>query len=83
MKLEVNDIVVHYGRLAAVRGVSLVVDEGEIVCIVGPNGAGKSTTLLTIAGALTPSSGSVTFDGKAVTGGRPEAIARLGFSMVP
>jgi branched-chain amino acid transport system ATP-binding protein len=83
MMLEVNDIVVHYGRLAAVRGVSLKVSEGEIVCIVGPNGAGKSTTLLTIAGALTPSSGSMTFDGKPVAGGRPEAIARLGFSLVP
>jgi branched-chain amino acid transport system ATP-binding protein len=81
--LEVNDIVVHYGRLAAVRGVSLTVNEGEIVSIVGPNGAGKSTTLLTVAGALTPSSGAVIFDGKPVTGARPEAIARLGFSMVP
>ncbi len=83
MMLEVNDIVVHYGRLAAVRGVSLTVNEGEIVSIVGPNGAGKSTTLLTVAGALTPSSGAVIFDGKPVTGARPEAIARLGFSMVP
>jgi branched-chain amino acid transport system ATP-binding protein len=83
MLLKIDDITVHYGRLAAVRGVSIGVDEGEIVCIVGPNGAGKSTTLLTVAGALSPSSGSVTFDGKAITGARPEAIARLGFSMVP
>ena len=83
MLLKVDDITVHYGRLAAVRGVSLEVDKGEIVCIVGPNGAGKSTTLLTVAGALAPSSGAVIFDGKPITGGRPEAIARLGFSMVP
>jgi branched-chain amino acid transport system ATP-binding protein len=81
--LKIDNITVHYGRLAAVRGVSIAVDEGEIVCIVGPNGAGKSTTLLTVAGALSPSSGNVTFDGKPITGARPEAIARLGFSMVP
>lgn len=83
MLLKIDDITVHYGRLAAVRGVSLEVNQGEIVCIVGPNGAGKSTTLLTIAGALAPSSGAVIFDGKPIAGGRPEAIARLGFSMVP
>ena len=81
--LQVEDISVHYGRLAAVRGVSLTVAPGEIVCLVGPNGAGKSTTLLTIAGVLTPTQGTVTFDGLPTSGLSPEAVARLGLSMVP
>jgi branched-chain amino acid transport system ATP-binding protein len=81
--LKVDDISVHYGRLAAVRGVSLVVGRGEIVCLVGPNGAGKSTTLLTVAGVLTPTQGAITFDGSPTIGYSPEAVARLGISMVP
>ena len=81
--LRVADIHVHYGRLAAVRGVSLTVAPGEIVCLVGPNGAGKSTTLLTIAGVLAPTQGVVTFGQTAISGLSPEAVARLGLSMVP
>ena len=81
--LRVDDIHVHYGRLAAVRGVSLTVAAGEIVCLVGPNGAGKSTTLLTIAGVLAPTQGAVTFGQTAIAGLSPEAVARLGLSMVP
>ena len=81
--LEVADIHVHYGRPAAVRGVSLAVAPGEIVCLVGPNGAGKSTTLLTIAGVLTPTQGSVSFDGSPIAGLSAEAVARRGLSMVP
>jgi branched-chain amino acid transport system ATP-binding protein len=81
--LQVADIHVHYGRLAAVRGVSLTVAPGEIVCLVGPNGAGKSTTLLTIAGVLTPTRGAITFGGRTTLGLSPEAVARLGLSMVP
>lgn len=83
MLLGVDDITVHYGRLAALRRVSVSVDEGEIVCIVGPNGAGKSTTLLTISGVLQPTSGAITFDGKNISGITPEAVARLGISQVP
>ena len=83
MLLSVDNIEVHYGRLAAVRGISIQVDQGEIVCIVGPNGAGKSTTLLTITGALTPTSGSIHLDGRSIAGAKPESIARLGFSLVP
>ncbi len=81
--LRVTDIHVHYGRLAAVRGVSLTVAPGEIVCLVGPNGAGKSTTLLTIAGVLAPTQGAVTFGQTAISGLAAEAVARLGLSMVP
>jgi branched-chain amino acid transport system ATP-binding protein len=81
--LQVENISVHYGRLAAVRGVSLLVGRGEIVCLVGPNGAGKSTTLLTIAGVLSPSQGTVRFDALPTAQLSPEAVARLGISMVP
>ena len=81
--LKVDDIFVLYGRLAAVRGVSLSVGRGEIVCLVGPNGAGKSTTLLTIAGVLAPTQGTVIFDGSPTAGLSPEVVARLGISMVP
>jgi len=81
--VQVDDIHVHYGRLAAVRGVSLRVDPGEIVCLVGPNGAGKSTTLLTIAGVLSPTQGAVQVAGTPIAGLAPERVAGLGLSMVP
>ena len=83
MLLRVDNVTVHYGRLAAVRNVSVEVGEGEIVCIVGPNGAGKSTTLLTISGILSPTEGSVTFADRNITGMNPENVARLGISQVP
>jgi branched-chain amino acid transport system ATP-binding protein len=81
--LAIDGVTVHYGRLAAVRNLSLSVENGEIVCIAGPNGAGKSTTMLSIAGALRPSSGAIRLDGKPITGLPPEEIARLGVSLVP
>ncbi len=81
--LEVEGLHVSYGRVPAVRGVSVAVEAGEIVGIVGPNGAGKSTTLLTIAGALSPSAGAIRLDGASIAGQAPEAIARLGVSLVP
>ncbi len=83
MLLRIDDIHVHYGRLAALRGVSVEVAQGEIVCIVGPNGAGKSTLLLAISSVLNPTSGSVTFDGETLNGTTPEAVARKGISLVP
>jgi branched-chain amino acid transport system ATP-binding protein len=81
--LEVDGIHVHYGRIAAVRGVSLAINEGEIVTLVGPNGAGKSTTMMTIAGALAPTRGAIKLDGASLVGKSPENIARLGISFVP
>jgi branched-chain amino acid transport system ATP-binding protein len=81
--LEVEDIHVNYGRAAALRGVSLRVDQGEVVCILGPNGAGKSTTLAAIAGGVRPHRGSIHFDRASLTGKPPEAICRLGVSLVP
>jgi branched-chain amino acid transport system ATP-binding protein len=80
MRLEVEGLTVHYGRLAAVRNLSLYVDAGEVVSIVGPNGAGKTTTLLAISGVLTPTTGTITFGGKRVDGNSPEDIARLGIA---
>ena len=83
MLLEVENLCLHYGRVLAVRDVSLGVAEGEIVSVVGPNGAGKSSTLLAIAGALTPTSGSVRLDAERIDGSTPEAIARKGICLVP
>ncbi len=81
--LEIEDINVHYGRVAAVRGVSFSAKAGQIVTLVGPNGAGKSTTMMTIAGALSPSKGTIKLDQESLVGKSPENIARLGVSFVP
>jgi branched-chain amino acid transport system ATP-binding protein len=81
--LEVEDLHVRYGDLQALRGVSLEVAEGEVVCIIGPNGAGKSTTLAAIAGGVTPAAGDIRLAGASILGRRPEQIARLRLSLVP
>lgn len=81
--LAVEDITVNYGRLTALRGVTLKIAEGEVLFVTGPNGAGKSTLLNAIAGVVPPGSGSITIDGAKMTGASPEDIARRGFSLVP
>ncbi len=81
--LRIDDIHVHYGQLAALRGISLEVGKGEIVTIVGPNGAGKSTLLLTVSGVLTPTKGAVFFNNELIVGAKPEKIVRKGISLVP
>lgn len=81
--LEVSDLHIQYGRLVALRGVSLSVEEGGIVSIVGPNGAGKSTTLNAISGVLTPASGEIRFNGQSIAGKSPEHIAAMGITQVP
>jgi branched-chain amino acid transport system ATP-binding protein len=81
--LEVRDLVVHHGQLRALDGVSLRVLPGEVYAIIGANGAGKSTLLRTIAGLHHPTSGSIQYDGKDVTGVRPERRATQGIAMVP
>ena len=81
--LEVDDIHTYYGNVSALRGISLTVEEGEIVTLIGGNGAGKSTTLRSIT-ALTPArTGSVRFQGKAITASQPADIVSRGISMVP
>src|SRR5262249_14235930 len=73
---------VGYGAIAALRGVSLEVNEGEVVALIGANGAGKSTLLRTISGMLTPSRGDVVFDGKSLRGMAEDKIVRLGILQV-
>jgi branched-chain amino acid transport system ATP-binding protein len=80
--LEARDLVVHHGQLRALDAISLRVFPGEVYAIIGANGAGKSTLLRTIAGLHHPTTGSVLFDGKDVTGLRPERRAARGIVMV-
>ena len=81
--LEIENLHVRYGRLAALQGVALEVREGEIVCLIGPNGAGKSSTLAAIAGGVAAERGTIRFAGKSLLGLRPDQIARRGLSLVP
>ena len=81
--LEINDLMVLYGEIEALRGISLKVDEGQVVTLLGSNGAGKSTTLRAISGLAKPAAGEILYDGKSIVGMGPEAIVRLGISNVP
>jgi len=81
--LELRNITVAYGGIQAVRDLSLDVAEGEMVCLIGANGAGKTTTLKAISGLLAPGSGTICFDGQAITRQPAHAIARLGLALVP
>jgi branched-chain amino acid transport system ATP-binding protein len=81
--LEINDLIVLYGEIEALRGVSLSVDEGQVVTLLGANGAGKSTTLRAISGLAKPAAGEILFDGQSIAGLGPETIVRLGISHVP
>jgi branched-chain amino acid transport system ATP-binding protein len=81
--LELDKTVAAYGKVEALKGLSLRVEEGEIVALLGANGAGKSTTLRTISGLMKPQSGSVRFLGQSIGGISPETIVRLGIAHVP
>jgi branched-chain amino acid transport system ATP-binding protein len=76
--LSIKDVETYYGRIQALHGVTIEVDEGEIVALIGGNGAGKTTTLRTISGLLRPARGSITFRGVDLTSITPDAIVRLG-----
>jgi branched-chain amino acid transport system ATP-binding protein len=80
MLLELDEIYVHYGKIEAISGISLDVDEGEIVTLIGANGAGKSTTLKTISGLRTVSRGEIRFDGQVITrmAGHKRVLAGIG-----
>ena len=81
--LRVQDLVVSYGAVAALRGVSLYVGRGEVVALLGANGAGKSTMLRTISGLMLPKSGEIRFLGQRVDGVPPARIVRLGLAHSP
>jgi branched-chain amino acid transport system ATP-binding protein len=81
--LEVTNLQVRYGAVTALDGISLRVDEGELITVVGANGAGKSSLLKAISGVVPRASGSITFQGKDTRGVAPENIARAGVSLVP
>ena len=81
--LDVKDVWCFYGQVAAVRGVSLEVREGEIVCLLGSNGAGKTSTLMAISGVVKPRQGRVVFQGTDITGRKPCDIVRCGVSQAP
>jgi len=83
MRLEINDIHVHYGKIEAIKGISVVVNEGEIVTLIGANGAGKTTTLKTISGLRPLSSGTITFDGQDISKMAAHDRVRLGISQAP
>jgi branched-chain amino acid transport system ATP-binding protein len=81
--LELRNVDVFYGRVQALRNVSLTVDDGEIVALIGSNGAGKSTTLRTISGLVRPAKGEVLLRGERISGLGSEKIARLGIGHAP
>jgi branched-chain amino acid transport system ATP-binding protein len=81
--LQVEDIHTHYGAIEALRGVSLTVEEGEVVTIIGSNGAGKSTTLRSISGLTPATSGKVTFDGREITRLPAHEIVDRGIALSP
>jgi branched-chain amino acid transport system ATP-binding protein len=81
--LELADVHTFYGNIEALKGVSLEVNDGEIVTLIGSNGAGKSTTLRSISGLTPPSQGSIRFDGRELSEVPPQDIVRLGISQAP
>ena len=81
--LKVDNIHVYYGAIHAIKGISFEVEEGEIVTLIGANGAGKSTTLNTVAGLLKPREGSITFDGKNITGMSASKMVYNGMALCP
>jgi len=83
MLLEVNNLQVYYGRIHAIKGISLQVDKGEIVTLIGANGAGKSTTLKTISGLLHPREGHVKLEDQIIDKIPPHQIAEMGIAHVP
>ena len=83
MRLEIKDLRVHYGKIEAIKGVSVVVNQGEIVTLIGANGAGKTTILKTISGLRNISSGDITFDGTSINKVPAHERVDLGISQVP
>ncbi len=81
--LELRDVITYYGPIPALKGVSLIVRQGEIVCLLGGNASGKSTTMKTILGVVRPWKGSVAFNGARIDGLPTQEIVRRGIALVP
>ena len=81
--LDLENVNAYYGESHILHGVSLAVNEGEVVCLLGRNGAGKTTTILTIMGYLKPRPGRIRYRGRDIAALPPYAVARLGFGLVP
>jgi branched-chain amino acid transport system ATP-binding protein len=81
--LTVEDINVYYGAIHALKGISVEVNEGEIVTLIGANGAGKSTILRTISGLLRPKTGKIMFEGKNIADAPAQSVVKMGISQVP
>lgn len=81
--LTINNLVVNYGGIEAVKGISLSVEKGKIVTLIGANGAGKSTTLRSIAGIVKPKQAEIIFEGENITGKSPDYIVSKGITLVP
>ena len=81
--LEVKDLVVSYGGIEALKGISFTVEEGQIVTLIGANGAGKSTTLRAITGIVPIKSGSVLYNGQEITSLDTQKIVERGIALVP
>jgi len=81
--LDVTDLVTAYGKIDALKGVSLHVEGGKITCLLGPNGAGKTTLMMTIAGILQPRRGSIHLNGAELAGLSPARIVSRGVALVP
>ncbi len=81
--LKINNIQTYYGNIQALKGISMEINEGEIITLIGANGAGKSTTLMSISGIVPPRSGEITFMGEPIHAMAPEKIVALGISQVP
>jgi len=83
MRLEIKDLHVFYGKIEAIKGISVVVNQGQIVTLIGANGAGKTTTLKTISGLRPVSSGEILFDGQDISGMSAHERVEIGISQVP
>ena len=83
MLLKLDNVKTYYGNIRALKGISLEIAEGEIVCLIGSNGAGKSTTLMTISGVLTPEEGDVIYQDQSIVSLRPDNIVQMGICQVP
>jgi branched-chain amino acid transport system ATP-binding protein len=81
--LKVQEVVTAYGKIEALKGVSLEVAQGSITCLLGPNGAGKTTLMMSIAGILRPRKGAILFGGEDIAGRAPHAIVARGVALVP